>query len=220
MSVEEYIEQVKPYVLELFKEDSSGHDYWHMERAKNLALKIQEKEGGDRIVVGLAAFLHDIHRIMQNERGVFVDPKESIPKVREILNNTDLDVETVDKICFAIENHEIYNWNGSNVEDINTLIVQDADNLEAIGAIGVGRCFSYGGSRKIEMYNPEIPLNESTDYAEEKGDDPTSLHHFYHKLFKLKDNMNTNTAKKIAEDRVAFMRNFAEEFLDEWNGKK
>ena len=220
MLVEEYIEQVKPFVLKMFKGDSSGHDFWHMERTKNLALKIQEAEGGDRIVIGLAAFLHDIHRIMQNERGSFVAPKESIPKVKEILANTDLDTETVDKICFAIENHEIYNWNGSNVDDINTLIVQDADNLEATGAIGIGRCFNYGGSRKLEMYNPDIPLNESMDYAEENGDDPTSLHHFYHKLFRLKDNMNTKTAKEIAENRIKFMHEFVDEFLDEWNGNK
>ncbi len=219
MLVEEYIEQVKPFLIKLFEDDSSGHDYWHLERTKNLALTLQEKEGGDRIVVGLAAYLHDIHRIMQNEMGRFVEPKESIPKVREILANTDLDKETVNKICFVVENHEIYSWHGNNVDDINTLIVQDADNLDASGAIGIGRCFSYGGSNKMPMYDPSIPLSEDYDFTESKND-PSSIHHFYHKLMKLEETMNTNTAKEMAKSRVQFIRDFAEEFLDEWNGKK
>ena len=219
MLVEEYIEQVKPFLIKLFEDDSSGHDYWHLERTKNLALTLQEKEGGDRIVVGLAAYLHDIHRIMQNEMGRFVEPKESIPKVREILANTDLDKETVDKICFVVENHEIYSWHGNNVDDINTLIVQDADNLDASGAIGIGRCFSYGGSNKMPMYDPTIPLSEDYDFTESKND-PSSIHHFYHKLMKLEETMNTDTAKEMAKSRVQFIRDFAEEFLDEWNGKK
>ena len=219
MLVEEYIEQVKPFLIKLFEDDSSGHDYWHLERTKNLALTLQEKEGGDRIVIGLAAYLHDIHRIMQNEMGRFVEPKESIPKVREILANTDLDKETVDKICFVVENHEIYSWHGNNVDDINTLIVQDADNLDASGAIGIGRCFSYGGSNKMPMYDPTIPLSEDYDFTESKND-PSSIHHFYHKLMKLEETMNTDTAKEMAKSRVQFIRDFAEEFLDEWNGKK
>jgi uncharacterized protein len=219
MLVEEYIEQVKPFLIKLFEDDSSGHDYWHLERTKNLALTLQEKEGGDRIVIGLAAYLHDIHRIMQNEMGRFVEPKESIPKVREILANTDLDEETVDKICFVVENHEIYSWHGNNVDDINTLIVQDADNLDASGAIGIGRCFSYGGSNKMPMYDPTIPLSEDYDFTESKND-PSSIHHFYHKLMKLEETMNTDTAKEMAKSRVQFIRDFAEEFLDEWNGKK
>ena len=219
MLVEEYIEQLKPFVIRLFEGDSSGHDYWHLERTKNLALKIQETEGGDKIVIGLAAYLHDIHRIMQNEKGSFVEPKESIPKVKEILANIDLDEETVDKICFVVENHEIYSWHGNNVDDINTLIVQDADNLDACGAMGIGRCFSYGGSNKMPMYDPSVPLKEDYDFTESKND-PSSLHHFYHKLMKLEETMNTNMAKEMAKSRVQFIRDFAEEFLDEWNGKK
>ena len=219
MLVEEYIEQVKPFLIKLFEDDSSGHDYWHLERTKNLALTLQEKEGGDRIVVGLAAYLHDIHRIMQNEMGRFVEPKESIPKVREILAHTDLDKETVDKICFVVENHEIYSWHGNNVDDINTLIVQDADNLDASGAIGIGRCFSYGGSNKMPMYDPSVPIKEDYDFSENKND-PSSIHHFYHKLMKLEETMNTDKAKEMAKSRVQFIRDFAEEFLDEWNGKK
>lgn len=220
MMLEDYIEKLKPFVVDLFKNDSSGHDISHLERTMKLALHIQEKEGGDRLIIGIAAFLHDVHRIMQNETGKFVSPKDSLLTVRNILANVDLYGEKVNKICYCIEYHEEYNWNGNNVSDINTLILQDADNLDAIGAIGIGRTFSYSGSHNIVMYDDTVPFNENSDYAESNGNDPSTIHHFYHKLFKLGKNMNTNTAKKVANRRTEFMKAFVDEFLDEWNGLK
>ncbi len=218
--LEKYIDIIKPHIIELFKDDSSGHDISHLTRTMNIAVSLCEKENGDRLIVGIAAFMHDIHRIMQNETGKFVSPKDSIPKVMEILDNTDLSDETKKKICFAIEYHEEYNWNGNNVDDINTLILQDADNLDAIGAIGIGRTFSYGGAHNVVMYDEDAPLDMEEKYAEHKGDDPSTIHHFYHKLFKLADNMNTITAKNMAIERTEFMKKFVNEFLDEWNGVK
>lgn len=215
--LENYIEKLKPYVIDLFKRDSSGHDISHLIRTMNTALYLQEKEGGDRIIIGIAAFLHDVHRIMQNESGKFVSPKDSLEKVKEILSHIDLTDEQVNKICYAIEQHEEYNWNGKNVDDINTLILQDADNLDAIGAIGIGRTFSYGGSHNVIMYDDKVPLNQNDDYSESNGDDESTIHHFYHKLFKLGDNMNTTTAKNLANRRIEFMKTFVKEFLDEWN---
>lgn len=215
--LENYIEKLKPYVIDLFKRDSSGHDISHLIRTMNTALYLQEKEGGDRIIIGIAAFLHDVHRIMQNESGKFVSPKDSLEKVKEILSHIDLTDEQVNKICYAIEQHEEYNWNGTNVDDINTLILQDADNLDAIGAIGIGRTFSYGGSHNVIMYDDKVPLNQNDDYSESNGDDESTIHHFYHKLFKLGDNMNTTTAKNLANRRIEFMKTFVKEFLDEWN---
>ncbi len=215
--LEEYIEVIKPHIIELFKEDSSGHDIGHLIRTMNLALSICDKENGDRLIVGIAAFMHDIHRIMQNECGHFVSPKDSLPKVREILSNTNLSSDIIEKICYAIEHHEEYSWSGNKVDDINTLILQDADNLDAIGAIGIGRVFVYSSKNNIPMYDEEIPIDESDNYADEKND-PTSIHHFYHKLFKLGDNMNTNTAKKIAKKRIDFMKEYVDEFLNEWKG--
>ena len=217
--LEEYIEQLKPHVIELFKKDSSGHDISHLIRTMNLALNIQEKEGGDKIVIGIAAFLHDIHRIMQNSSGKFVEPKDSIDTVRKILNNIAIDEATIAKICYAIEHHEQYNWNGNNVEDINTLILQDADNLDAIGAIGIGRTFTFGGSANIPMYDENISLNMDIHFSDSKND-PSTIHHFYHKLFRLKDNMNTETGKRMAEKRTTYMHEFVNEFLAEWNGEK
>ena len=218
--LEDYIKIIKPYIIELFSEESSGHDISHLTRTMNIAVNLCKKENGDELIVGISAFMHDIHRIMQNETGKFVSPKDSLSKVKEILSNTDLSRNIIDKICYCIEFHENYNWNGNNVEDINTLILQDADNLDAIGAIGVGRTFSYGGAHNVKMYDEEAPLNSSEDYAEENGDDPSTIHHFYHKLFRLANNMNTETARKQAIERTEFMKVFVNEFLQEWNGEK
>lgn len=215
--MKEYIEQIRPYVMELFRNESSGHDISHLERVMNTALYIQEIEGGDRLIIGIAAYLHDIHRIMQNETGIFVTPKDSIKIVKNMLNNTDLSSEQIDKICYCIEHHEEYNWNSKNVTDINTLILQDADNLDAIGAIGIARTFSYGGAHNVLMYDSEVPLENDEKYKEENGNDPSTIHHFYHKLFNLKENMNTKTAKKLAERRTNYMKEFVNEFLNEWN---
>ncbi|MBQ6860912.1 MAG: HD domain-containing protein [Clostridia bacterium] len=217
--LEKYIETIKPYVLDLFKNDSSGHDISHLERTMNTALYLQEKEGGDKIIIGIASFLHDVHRIMQNEIGTFVSPKDSLPIVKNILSKTDLTNDQISKICFCIEFHEEYNWNNNNVDDINTLILQDADNLDAIGAIGIGRTFAYSGAHNISMYDPSIPLDENFNYSESKGYDESTIHHFYHKLFKLGNNMNTSTAKKLSEKRITFMKEFVKEFLSEWNAE-
>lgn len=215
--LEKYIEELRPHVIELFKKDFSGHDISHLERTMNTALYLQSKEGGDRIVIGIAAFLHDVHRIMQNETGNFVCPKDSLDTVKNILKYINLSNEQIEKICYCIEYHEQYNWNGNNVDDINTLILQDADNLDAIGAIGIGRTFFYGEAHNVVMYNPSVPLNEKNDYVESNVNDESTIHHFYHKLFKLQDNMNTKTAKELAEKRTNFMKNFVNEFLSEWN---
>lgn len=217
--LEKYIEVIKPYIIELFESDSTGHDISHLVRTMNIALKICEKENGDRLIVGISAFMHDIHRIMQNEKGSFVLPEDSIPTVRNILDKTDLSDDIKDKICYCIENHEKYNWNGNNVSDLNTLILQDADNLDAIGAIGIGRTFTYGGARNIKMYDDSISFDFDDKFTDAK-DDPSTIHHFYHKLFRLKDNMNTKTGKELAVRRTEFMHLFVDEFLDEWNGKK
>lgn len=220
--LEDYINKLRPEVLKLFKNDSSGHDITHLERTMNIALLLQKYEGGDEIVVGISAFLHDVHRIMQNETGKFVSPKDSLDKVKEILSVLDLNESRLQKILHAIEYHEIYNWNNlqNKENDINTLILQDADNLDTIGAIGIGRTFTYGGAHNVPMYDNTVSLEMKSDYAEENGDDASTIHHFYHKLFRLSDNMNTQKAKELANSRTEFMKRFVDEFLKEWNGEK
>ncbi|NOQ55701.1 MAG: HD domain-containing protein [Nanohaloarchaea archaeon] len=151
--MEKIIRQLEIEVKGLFHKDSSGHDFHHLKRTLSNALVIQKKEGGDELIIAVAAFLHDIHRIIQNESGTFCSPKDSLPKVKAILDRTILTEAQKDKVLYCIEFHEEYNFseNGKTVDDIETLILQDADNLDALGAIGIGRTFSYGGANNISL---------------------------------------------------------------------
>lgn len=214
------IQQLEIAVAKMFNAQSCGHDLKHLKRVLNLALTIQKKEGGDKIIIGVAAFLHDIHRVMQKEQGHYISPIDSLPKIKELLAPLKLSGEQKEKILHCIEFHEEYNFekNGKTAHDLETLIVQDADNLDAIGAIGVARCFAYGGAHQLAMWLPEISLKQKSYNAEKH--DPSSIHHFYNKLLKLKDNMNTTTAKKLANNRHKYMENFLQEFFAEWNGQK
>ncbi len=218
--MEEIIQQLEEELKRLFHKDSTGHDIYHLKRTLNLVLALQEKEGGDRLIIAVSAFLHDIHRIIQNESGHFCSPKDSLPKVKEILDRTGLTEEQKQKVLHCIEFHEEYHFseNGKTVDDIETMILQDADNLDAIGAIGIGRTFSFGGANGITMWVPEIPVGKDT--FEESELDPSTVHHFYSKLLRLKENMHTETAKKMAEARHRFMELFLDEFYKEWDGRK
>ncbi|WP_299835720.1 HD domain-containing protein [uncultured Tenacibaculum sp.] len=208
--------EIKP----LFKEDTTGHDLHHLKRVMNVALTIQEKEGGDKLVITISALLHDLHRIMQSKSGSFYTPKESLPLISEILNKVDITDFQKRRILHCIEYHEEYSFseNGKTVNDIETLILQDADNLDAIGAIGVARTFLFGGYYKVKMWTPEYPFDRKI-YDEDKKD-PSVIHHFHSKLIKLKDNINTKTARKMANKRHDFMMLYLNEFFDEWKGTK
>jgi len=218
--MDDILQTLDAEVRTFFKEDSSGHDIYHLQRVLRLALHIQEHEGGDRLIIGVAAFLHDVHRIMQNQTGQFCSPKDSLPEVQKILNTVPLTDDQMKHILHCIEHHEEYNFSehGKTVNDIETLILQDSDNLDAIGAIGIGRTFTYGGAKGVTMWQPEIPL-ERLVYNESLPADPSTLHHFYSKLLKLKNNFNTQTAKAMALKRHEFMEQFVKQFKAEWNGE-
>ncbi len=220
MSMEEIIHQLEEEIKILFREENSGHDIYHLKRTLNNALALQAKEGGGKIIIAVSAFLHDIHRIIQKETGKFCSPKDSLPKIKTILDKTNLTEGQKEKILHCIEYHEEYDFSGSgkSVNDIETLILQDADNLDAIGAIGISRTFSFGGANNITIWTPEKPFDR--DIFDESEKDPSTIHHFYSKLMRLKENMNTETAKRMANERHRFMEMFLQEFFDEWDGKK
>ena len=123
----------------------------------------------------------------------------------------------IDKICYCIEYHEEYNWNGNNVDDLNTLILQDADNLDAIGAIGIIRNFKYGIAHNIIDFDPNIPLYQN-EYNESK-EDASTIHHMNNKLLRLGKYMNTKTAKKLAKSKTKLMQDFMHIFIQEFTGK-
>lgn len=208
--------EIKP----LFKDDTTGHDLHHLKRVMNVALTIQKEEGGDRTVIAVSALLHDLHRIMQSKSGNFFTPKESLPAIRKILNKVEITESQKNRILHCIEYHDEYSFseNGQTVNDIETLVLQDADNLDAIGAIGIARTFLFGGYYKVKMWTPEYSFDRKT-YDEDKKD-PSVIHHFHSKLIKLRDNMNTKTGKKMANERHNFMMLYLNEFFDEWKGIK
>ena len=219
--LKDYIDKLAPIIKELCEKDKTGgHDIDHFNRTMRMALYLQSKEGGDRLIIGISSFLHDVHRLMQSEKKEYVTPKDSLGKILEIISEAKLDLsdEQIKEILFCIEHHEDYNWNGNNVNDINALILQDADNLDAIGAIGIGRSFGYAVLNNQVFYDDKIPLEEFEGY-EEKLKDVSCIHFLNNKLIKLGDNMNTKTAKKIAKDRVEFIKRFIDEYIKEWNSE-
>ena len=215
----QYIEQLMPLVKDMCASGKTGgHDISHLMRTMKTALYLQSKEGGDPLIIGIASFLHDVHRFLQSNRQEYVTPKESLPTVLELIQKANLDLteEQIQQILFCIEHHEDYNWNGNNVDDLNTLILQDADNLDAIGAIGIGRSFGYAAINDQPFYDDTIPFDDSKVY-EEKLKDVSNIHFLKHKLMKLGDNMNTHTAKELAKERIQFIQDFIDEYLKEWN---
>ena len=192
----------------------SGHDWFHIERVWKLSLRIHEKEGGDKLVIELAALLHDI-----------ADPKfhngdETLATkiVTEFLTEQKVDSEIIEKVIFIIENMSFKNRNDAPKDlPLELKIVQDADRLDAIGAIGIARTFNFGGYKNNLMYHPDIEpkLNQSKeDYKKSNG---TTINHFYEKLLLLKDLFNTKTAKEIGEERHQVMLHFLDQFYREWN---
>jgi uncharacterized protein len=182
-------------------------------------MHLQQTEGGDAEVIEISALLHDIHRIMQRETGRFCEPKESLPKIKEILEEIDFDKEKTQKVLNAIEHHEEYSFSeGIKTDEIEALILQDADNLDGLGAIGIARAFAFGGANNCPIYDPNTPIKVG-EYVESKVD-PSEVHHIHYKLLRLKDNMNTKTAKVMAENRHKFIELYLKEFFDEWDGKK
>lgn len=218
--LEEKLNIVEKELRKIFQNESTGHDIYHLIRTKNVALKIQEVEGGDREVIGISAILHDIHRIMSKQTKKFVHPRDSLVKVGEFLDLIDISEEQRNKILHSIENHEEYGFSGQErvANDKETLILQDADNIDAIGAIGIGRTFSYGGAHNLNMWLPDIGFER--EVYDESIEDPSIVHHFYSKLLKLKDNMNTEIGRQMAEHRHKFMEQYLDEFFGEWKGIK
>lgn len=218
--MEKYFEAIEKKVNKLFIKESSGHDIYHLKRTFNLAIKIQKEEGGDKLVIGAAALLHDIHRQEQWKTGKFMAPKESLPEIEKILNEVSFPKDKVKAVLHAIEFHEeyVFGEKGKTTNNLETLILQDADNLDAIGAIGIARAFTFGGAHQKMMWNPEIPFYQHKEYDESKLDE-SEIHHIHNKLLRLKENMNTKTAKIMAIKRTEFMRMYLDHFLKEWEGK-
>ncbi len=212
--MEKLINETIKYVKEFFANDFSGHDFWHTLRVYNLAKYIGKSEESDIEIVCLAALLHDVddYKLVGKEN-------EPLKNAKSFLRKQNYSLDKIEKICHIISQ---VSFKGSDTvipDTIEGKIVQDADRLDAIGAIGIARTFAYGGSHKIPMHIPELKYNNnmsSDEYYENIG---TTINHFYEKLLRLKDMMNTSTAKAMAEHRHRYMQLFLKEFYNEWNGE-
>ena len=202
------------FVKEKLEGAEAGHDWFHIERVWKLSKKIAEKEGGNLEVIELSALLHDI-----------ADPKFhngdetlALKISKDFLEEIHVEGELIEQVLFVIKNISFKNRaEAPENPPLELQIVQDADRLDAIGAIGIARTFNFGGFKNNLMYHPEIKPNLGMNKEEYKKSKGTTINHFYEKLLLLKDLMNTETAKKIASERHDFMLQFLDEFYKEWN---
>lgn len=208
------IDKVITHVKNELRNAEAGHDWFHIERVWRNALHIHKHEGGNKLVIELAALLHDIADSKFHGGDDTIGPR----KAREVMEQLNINTHTINEVVYIIEN--ISFKGGRDIPQRRTLeldIVQDADRLDAIGAIGIARAFNYGGYKGRALYDPAIPPNMNMTKEEYKKSSAPTLNHFYEKLFLLKDLMNTSTGRQIAEERHDFMQQFVEQFLKESN---
>lgn len=205
------------FVKEKLNDAEGGHDWFHIERVYKNALLIAKKTDCDLPVIQLGALLHDIADSKFHNGDETIGPKTA----RLFLESENVSEDIIVHVVNIIEN---ISYKGGNFEkkfsSLELDIVQDADRLDAIGAIGVARAFNYGGFKNRALYNPEItPVTNMTKEEYKKNNAPT-INHFYEKLLLLKDKMNTETGKQLAEERHRFMETFLAQFYAEWEGIK
>lgn len=211
------IENTITFVKNQLQNAESGHNWFHVERVYKNAMLIAKTESCNLLVVQLAALLHDIADSKFHNGDETIGPKTA----RNFLESQNVDEETILHVVKIIENLSFKGGNFQKTFHSKELdIVQDADRLDAIGAIGIARTFNYGGFKNREIYNPEIAPNLSMNKEEYKNSTAPTINHFYEKLLLLKDLMITETAKKIAAQRHQFMETFLAQFYAEWEGER
>lgn len=210
------IEEVKAEIKKQFEGEGTGHDWWHMVRVVNNALTIGRAENGNLFLIELSAWLHDIgdHKFHKE-----TDAQERL--ITQILDDVGLKKEIQKEILAIVAS---VSYKGAKVDTLPSSlegqVVQDADRLDAIGAIGIARAFAYGGNKERLLYHPEQPPVMHNDFEAYKNDEGHTVNHFYEKLLLLKERMQTSTGKKMAEDRHVYMESFLSQFYREWEGKE
>jgi len=205
------------YVRSLLVGEGSGHDWWHIYRVWKMSVRIAKEENANLLVVELGALLHDIADWKFNDGDEEVGPA----KARAWLQSLMVDEEVIAQVCQIVRD---ISYKGAGVATpmptIEGQVVQDADRLDAIGAIGIARTFAYGGSKAREMYNPDQSPVLHQSFEQYKMGNGSTINHFYEKLLLLKERMNTATAKRLAQHRHKVMEEFLDEFYLEWEGER
>jgi len=211
----EIIARATAYVKEKFENEYSGHDWFHTLRVFRTATRIAEAEGADVETVQLAALLHDV-----DDRKLSPETYAEQKNARSFLAENGVEESVICEICRIISEVSFVGSDSVVPSTLEGKCVQDADRLDAIGAIGIARAFAYGGNHNRLMYHPDIAPNPNMSKEEYIKSNSTTVNHFYEKLFKLTDMMNTDTAKLIAKERDEYMKAFIAEFMDEWEGRR
>ena len=210
---EEIIKQIATYVKQRMAADRSGHDWWHVYRVWQNARSIAEVEQADLFVVELAALLHDIADWKFHAGDESVGPRMA----RACLEEVQVDLPTIDHVCQIIA---ALPFKGAGVPSpmatLEGRVVQDADRLDALGAIGIARAFAYGGHAGRAIYDPEVPPEQHLSFEAYKRSTGSTINHFYEKLLLLKDRMNTPTGRRMADGSHFFMQAFLDRFFSEW----
>ena len=205
------------FVRKMLENAEAGHDWWHVYRVWNTTRMLLKTEDADPLVCELGALLHDIadHKFFKKE-------ERNGPEIASAwLKEQGLDPERIGKVVNIIENISFKGGVTATDDKSQELqVVQDADRLDAMGAIGIARAFNYGGYKNRKLYDPDIKPVTYTSEKEYTASMSPTINHFYEKLLLLKDLMNTQTGKKLAEERHKFMEEFLNRFLNEWNGEK
>ena len=217
MMNETLITNTAQFVKEKLTGAEAGHDWWHILRVWNNAKLIARSENVDQTVVELAALLHDIADAKFHGGDEEISPKTAVTYLKS-QNADDQLIEKVEQIIRHVSFKS--NIGGQQYFSEELAVVQDADRLDAIGAMGIARAFTYGGYKGRELYNPNIPPNLNMSKEEYKNNDGPTINHFYEKLLLLKDKMNTTTGKQLAEQRHQFMQQYLDQFYAEWEGRR
>ncbi|MCM3761863.1 HD domain-containing protein [Alkalihalobacillus oceani] len=206
------ITRTTEWVKAQLEHEGTGHDWEHIRRVTSQAQEIAEIEGADRHIVTLAALLHDLI-----DDKVVASEEEGLAKVNKWLEQLALPTDAKTHIIEIITTMSFKGGNNKPMSTLEGQIVQDADRLDALGAIGIARTFLYAGSKGQPMYDPAARVRENMTVEQYRNGKSSAVHHFYEKLLKLKSLMNTNEAKRRAERRHAFMEQFLEQFYQEWD---
>ena len=212
---ERIISQALDFVKRLFREEYSGHDFFHTYRVFRMAQRLAAEEGADLLIVQLAALLHDV-----DDRKLSPDTWHTHARAKTFLREQGVEEPRIQSIIQAIDEVSFRGTDSVVPSTPEGRCVQDADRLDAIGAIGIARCFAYRGSHHRPIHDPETLPSLHMDAAAYYKSESTSINHFYEKLLLLSDSMTTQSGRKIARQRHRYLQEFLEEFLAEWEGER
>lgn len=211
----EVIQKVEAKIKEMMSGEGTGHDWYHVKQVRDMALRIAASEGGDKEIIELAALAHDV-----GDRKLHASEAAGKEVTKSVLRDCGVPPEVQTKVIDIVDR---VSFKGAGVvDDMPTLegkIVQDADRLYALGAIGIARTFAYGGSKHRPIYDPDIVPEVHATKEEYHNSKSHTINHFYEKLLLLKDRMNTKTGREIAESREQYMKDFLDQFMKEWEAK-